>query len=169
MNNELTQGDIDKMQAEIDYLESTVHPKKVQDIQEARALGDLSENYEYKTAKRELGLCNSRIRYLKRMISTAHIVKTGADSDGIGIYDKIKILCEDEDEPEWIEIATTVRQDVLSEVPRIGNTSPMGKALLGHKKGEHVTVKADSGYTYDVEILEIEKCTGDSDAPINSY
>ena len=71
MYNELTEVDIRKMQEEIDYRMRVVRPKCVEDLKTARAFGDLSENYEYKAAKQELRRCDSRLRYLKKMIETA--------------------------------------------------------------------------------------------------
>ena len=70
MYDELTQTDIDKMQAEIDYRTRVVRPKCIEDLKTARGFGDLSENYEYKAAKQELRRCDSRLRYLRRMIDT---------------------------------------------------------------------------------------------------
>ena len=71
MYNELSEVDIKKMQEEIDYRMRVVRPKCVEDVATAAAFGDRSENYEYKAAKQELRRCDSRLRYLRRMIATA--------------------------------------------------------------------------------------------------
>ena len=167
MYNELTKGDLKKMQEEIDYRLSVVRPKLMEDLQAARAMGDLSENFEYKTAKRELGKCNSRIRYLQRMINTARVISETSAADAVGLYDRVEILSEGDDETEWIQLVTTLRQNVLQGL--ISRESPLGKALMGHKVGERVQVRVDDGSTYEVEIRVIEKGTDDGSVPINRF
>jgi Transcription elongation factor len=167
MYNELTRGDLKKMQEEIDYRLSVVRPKLMEDLQAARAMGDLSENFEYKTAKRELGKCNSRIRYLQRMINTARVISETSAADAIGLYDRVEILSEGDDETEWIQLVTTLRQNVLQGL--ISRESPLGKALIGRKAGERVTVRVDDGSTYEVEIRSIEKGRDDGSVPINRF
>lgn len=167
MYNELTPGDIKKMQEEIDYRTSVVRPKLIEDLQAARAMGDLSENFEYKTAKRELGKCNSRIRYLNRMIATARVVSDQSAPDVVGLYDRLEILSEGDDETEWIEIVTTLRQNVLKGL--ISKESPLGKAVLGHRVGDHVIVHVDDSTQYDVEIRALEKGQDDGSVPINRF
>ena len=167
MYNELTKGDLKKMQEEIDYRLSVVRPKLMEDLQAARAMGDLSENFEYKTAKRELGKCNSRIRYLQRMINTARVISETSAADAVGLYDRVEILSEGDDETEWIQLVTTLRQNVLQGL--ISRESPLGKALMGHKVGERVQVRVDDGSTYEVEIHAIEKGTDDGSVPINRF
>ncbi|MBR3504620.1 MAG: transcription elongation factor GreA [Clostridia bacterium] len=167
MYNELTKGDLKKMQEEIDYRLSVVRPKLMEDLQAARAMGDLSENFEYKTAKRELGNCNSRIRYLQRMINTARIISERSAADAVGLYDRVEILSEGDDETEWIQLVTTLRQNVLQGL--ISRESPLGKALMGKKAGERVTVRVDDGSTYEVEIRTIEKGRDDGSVPINRF
>ena len=71
MNDELTAVDIRKMQEELEYRRIELRPKLIEDVKTAREFGDLSENFEYKSAKREKSRNDSRIRYLERMIKTA--------------------------------------------------------------------------------------------------
>ena len=167
MHDELTRGDLKKMQEEIDYRQSVLRPKLMEDLQAARALGDLSENFEYKTAKRALGKCNSRIRYLTRMINTARIISDRSAADEVGLYDRVEILSEGDDESEWIELVTTLRQNVLKGL--ISRESPLGKALMGQKAGARVTVTVDDGSSYEVTILTIEKGSDDGSVPINRF
>ena len=167
MHDELTRGDLKKMQEEIDYRQSVLRPKLMEDLQAARALGDLSENFEYKTAQRELGKCNSRIRYLTRMINTARIISDRSAADEVGLYDRVEILSEGDDESEWIELVTTLRQNVLKGL--ISRESPLGKALMGQKAGARVTVTVDDGSSYEVTILTIEKGSDDGSVPINRF
>ena len=167
MHDELTRGDLKKMQEEIDYRMTVVRPKLIEDLQAARAFGDLSENFEYKTAKRELGKCNSRIRYLQRMIATARAISEDGAADAVGLYDTVEILSEGDEETEVIRLVTTIRQDVLHGL--ISRDSPMGKALMGRRAGDRVTVRPEGGEAYWVEIRSITKGSDDGSVPINNY
>ena len=92
MYDELTKQDIQKMQEEIDYRVQQLRPKLIEDVQTARAFGDLSENFEYKCAKQEKNRNDSRIRYLQRMIKTAKIIGDNSTADTVGLYDTVEIL-----------------------------------------------------------------------------
>ena len=101
------------------------------------------------------------------MISTAKIISDESAADVVGLYDRIEILSEGDEETEWIEIVTTLRQNVLEG--RISRESPLGKALLGRKAGERVTVHVNDETQYDVEIRTIEKGRDDGSVPINRF
>ena len=170
MHNELTRGDIKKMQEELDYRRITLRPKLLEEVQTARAFGDLSENFEYKAAKQEKNRNESRIRYLENMIKTAVIISdhTGSTRDGgIGLYDKVTVYMEDDDEEETFQIVTTMRQDALAGL--VSKESPVGKALLGHKVGDVVHIQVNDTFGYDAVIRRVEKGTDDGSIPISSY
>lgn len=167
MHDLLTQGDIDLMQKEIDERFHTLRPKMLDDLKTARAFGDLSENFEYKSAKRAIALNDSRIRYLQEMIASARIISDKSDPDRVGLFDEVTILPEDETEEEsWI-IVTMIRTDTLNG--RISLESPLGKALMGHREGETVTVQISSGASYRVRITKLKKGKDDGSIPINAY
>ena len=88
MYDKLTENDIKKMQEEIDYRKLVVRPKELEAVKEARAQGDLSENFEYKAAKQDKNRNESRIRYLEKMIKTAHVVSDTSKDDEVGINNK---------------------------------------------------------------------------------
>ena len=88
MYDELTEIDIQKMQEEIRYRVQELRPKLIEDVQTARAFGDLSENFEYKCAKQEKNRNESRIRYLERMIRTAKVISADSKEDVVGLFDK---------------------------------------------------------------------------------
>ena len=113
MHDELTQVDIDKMKEELDHRIKVLRPQLIEEVKVARGFGDLSENFEYKAAKREKNRNDSRIRYLQRMINTAHVISENSAADAIGLYDRVEILSEGDDETEWIQLVTTLRQNVL--------------------------------------------------------
>ena len=167
MYNELTQKDIDKMQAELDDRILRQRPALIEEVQRTRAFGDLSENYEYKAAKQAKNRNESRIRYLQNMIKTAKIIEDHSDAGEVGLFDKVTLYLEEDDETMEVQVCTTVRTD-----PRRGfvsKESPLGGAILGHHAGERVTVHVNAQYSYEVEIRSIEKSTDDGSAPLLSY
>lgn len=167
MYNELTEVDIRKMQEEIDYRMREVRPKCVKDLQDARAFGDLSENFEYKAAKQELRRCDSRLRYLRRMIETARVIQSDSAADAVGLFDTVDVYFEEDDEVERLRIMTTLREDALNGI--ISKESPLGKAILGHKVGDRVLVRVNDDVSYYVQIRALEKGTDDDSLPIHSY
>lgn len=167
MYNELTEVDIQKMQEEIDYRMREVRPKCVEDLQTARAFGDLSENYEYKAAKQELRRCDSRIRYLQKMIETARVIKPEQASDAVSLFDTVTIYFPEDDEEETWRIVTTLREDVMNGL--ISKESPLGRALLNHKVGDTVHVKVSDSVEYDVVIRAITKGEDDASLRIREF
>lgn len=167
MYDELTQVDIQKMQEEIDYRMRVVRPKCVEDLKTARAFGDLSENYEYKAAKQELRRCDSRLRYLRRMISTAKVIHVEEKDGVVQLFDRVELYYEEDGETETIQLMTTLRQDALSGI--ISKESPLGRALLGRRVGERVEVRVNPQVSYFVQIRRISKGSDDESLPISSY
>lgn len=167
MRDNLTQSDIDKMEKEIEYRKIVLRPKLIEDVKVARAQGDLSENFEYYAAKREKNINESRIRYLDRMVRTANIIDDSSAADEVGINNTVTVELVDEGEIEQYKIVTTIRSNSL--IGYISIESPMGKALIGHKIGDRVTVKANDNYSYDVIINDIDKSTDDATDEISQY
>ena len=168
MYNELTEVDIKKMQEEIDYRMKVVRPKCIEDLQTARGFGDLSENYEYKAAKQELRRCDSRLRYLRRMIDTAKVIKPeAAPADKVGLFDAVEVYFEDDDETETYRIVTTLREDVLAGI--ISKESPVGRALMGRRVGDRVKVTVNEDVSYYVQIRSIKKGEDDDSLSIHSF
>ncbi len=167
MYNELSEVDIRKMQEEIDQIMKERRPRCVEDLKTARGFGDLSENYEYKAAKQELRRCDSRLRYLKKMIETAKVIKPVSDSNTVGLFDTVEVFFEDEGESDTYRIMTTLREDVMSGI--ISKESPLGRAVMGHKVGDRVKVHASDTVEYFVRIQSLKKGTDDDSLPIRSY
>ena len=113
MYDELTEVDIKKMQEEINYRTRVLRPQLIEEVQTARAFGDLSENYEYKCAKQAKNRNDSRIRYLENMIKTAVVIDGTAAGDGVALFDKVTFYLEEEETEETIQLVTTLRQDAL--------------------------------------------------------
>ena len=167
MNDELTAVDIKKMQEEVEYRRLTLRPQLIEDVKVAREFGDLSENFEYKAAKREKNRNDSRIRYLERMIKTAHVIEDNSAADEIGLFDKVTIYIEEDEEEQEIRIVTTLRQNALKGL--ISKESPVGKAVMGHKEGDRVLVEVNESYSYYIQIRKVEKGSDDDSLPISMY
>ena len=167
MNDELTAVDIKKMQEELDYRRIQLRPQLIEDVKTAREFGDLSENFEYKSAKREKGRNESRIRYLERMIKTAKVIDVSSAPDEIGLFDKVTIYIEEDEEEQQIQLVTTLRQNALKGL--ISKESPVGKAVLGHKAGDRVLVEVNPDFSYYIQIKDVQKGTDDDSLPISSY
>ena len=136
-------------------------------MKEARSLGDLSENEEYRAARRANGRNESRIRFLQKMVKTAKVIKVESKPDEVGLFDKIEVLYEDTNEKEMLMISTTTRLDLANGI--ISKESPFGKAVLGKKVGDRIDVKVSPDYTYTVKILSITKGKDDESIPLNGY
>lgn len=158
MYNQLTKQDIKKMEEEIEYRKLVVRKEALEAVKEARAHGDLSENFEYHAAKKEKNRNESRIRYLERMIKTAHVIDDSSAEDEVGMNNTVTIYVEEDDEEETFKLVTTVRGDSLHGL--ISIESPIGKAVFGHKVGDRVEVKVNADYSYMVEIRKIENTEG---------
>lgn len=167
MYDQLTKGDLEKIQKEIKQRKEVTRWELLEAVKTARAQGDLSENFEYYAAKREKNRNESRIRYLERMIKTAHIIEDDAPADAVGLNNKVTVRIEEDQTEETYRIVTTIRGDVLDGL--ISNVSPVGKALLGHKVGDTVTVNVSDDYSYGMTILKIEKTNDESTDKIKSY
>ena len=167
MHNELTQKDIQMMRDELDYRRIQLRPKLLEAVKEARGFGDLSENFEYKCAKRDKNRNDSRIRYLQNMIKTAVVIDGTSQGEGIALFDKVTFLVEDDGTQETIQLVTTLRQDALKGL--ISKESPVGKALLGHKVGDRVKIQVSDTFAYYVQIQQVEKTGEDPDLPISTF
>ena len=167
MHNQLTENDIKKMEEEIEYRKLIVRKEAIEAVKEARAQGDLCENFEYYAAKRDKNKNESRIRYLERMIKTAQVIEDTSKEDEVGLYNTVKLYFEEDDEVETYRIVTTVRGNTLNGSVSI--ESPIGKAVLGKKKGDRVYVKVSDSAGYYVVIQDIEKTHDDGTDKLRSF
>ena len=167
MYDELTIVDIKKMEEEIRYRRVELAPVLMAEMKRTREFGDLSENAEYKEAKREKRKNEARIRYLENMIRTARIIDIEETSEEISLFDKVKIYNEKMGQEREIQIVTTLRQNAL--LGYISKESPLGSALLGHKEGDRVEIVVSPTMSYYVKILSVTKGEDNEDLPISSY
>lgn len=167
MGERLTENDVKKIEAEIEYRKLTVRKEAIEAVKEARAQGDLSENFEYYAAKKDKNKNESRIRYLERMLKTAEIVSEDSKADEAGMNNVIEVYFEEDDETETYKLVTSIRGNSLDN--KISIESPLGKAILGHKEGDRVWVKINESAGYYIVIKKIMKNTDDTEDEIKSF
>ena len=167
MYDELTEVDIKKMEEEITYREDVLGPQLLAEMSRTRAFGDLSENAEYKEAKRDKRKNDGRIRYLENLIRTAKVIEIEEDSDSVTLFDKVTVFNEKMNQEKTIQIVTTLRQNAL--LGFVSKESPLGSALLGKKVGDRVKITVSDTMSYYVKILSIEKGEDNTELPISEY
>ena len=167
MAEKMTEQDIKKIKEEIEYRKRVVRKEAIEAVKEARAQGDLSENFEYYAAKRDKNRNESRIRYLERILNNAQVIEDTTAEDEVGLYTQVELFLEDTKEIMSIKLVTSIRGNSLEG--RISIDSPIGKAILGHKVGERVYVKVSDDFGYYAQIKSITKLEDDGTDDIRSY
>ena len=167
MYNELTEVDIKKMKDELKERSNILRPKLSDDVKEARSLGDLSENAEYRSAKRAFCRNESRIRYLEKMIRTAKVISIDSAPDEVGLFDRITVYYEDTGDCEDLTLSTMTRLDLEKGI--ICKDSSFGKAIIGKKVGDRILVQVNEDYSYFVVIKKIIKGQDDESIPLTEY
>ncbi len=162
---ELTQVEIEKIKEEIRNRQQEVTPHLIEEVRRTRALGDLSENDEYRSARRELNRNYSRIHHLESMLEEAVVVTYESLDDQVGLFDTVTVWDEDEEEENTITLVTPLRNDILRNL--ISKDSPLGSALIGHRVGDRVEVRVNESYRYTVEIRALKKGKDDATLRIN--
>lgn len=167
MHDELTQSDIDKIKEEIEYRKLVVRKQAIEAVKEARAQGDLSENFEYYAAKKDKNQNESRIRYLERVLKTCVLVSDQSREDEAGINNTVTVWFEDEGEEENYKLVTTVRGNSLKG--RISIESPLGKAIFGRRAGDRAYVDLGGGNGYYIVIRRIENTAESDEDTLRKY
>lgn len=155
LHEKLTASDAKKIQDEIEHRKLVIRKEALESVKEARAHGDLSENFEYKAAKQYKNQNESRIRYLERLLKNAVIIEDHSKSDEIGLDSVVLVYIPEDEEEEEYKIVTSIRGNSMNGY--ISIESPLGKALLGHKVGDTVHIQVNASYGYDVEIRRISQ------------
>ena len=167
MREQLTKSDVKKIEQEIEHRKLVVRKEALEALKEARAQGDLSENFEYYAAKRDKNKNESRIRYLERMLKSAQIISDESKDDEVGLNNTIELYFEEDDCTETYRLVTSIRGNSLKGL--ISTESPIGKAVLKHKVGDRVLVETGSGDGYYVVIRSIMNTTEDEQDKIRTY
>jgi transcription elongation factor GreA len=152
----VTKDGLKKLKDELEHLKTVRRLEVAQRLKEAISYGDLSENSEYEEAKNEQAFVEGRIYELEEKIKHARIITdrktSGGKEVGIGTTVTIRRLEKDGDEPESYTIVGATEADPFQQ--KISNESPIGKALLGHYKGDQVQVSTPAG-AQSYEILKV--------------
>lgn len=168
MHDKLTRQDIALMEKELEDRRMNIRPAIMEEVKRTRAFGDLSENYEYKAAKDAQRKNDSRMRYLENMIKTAKIIdENKGRPGGAKLYDRVTLWLPEDEEEMVIQVVSTVRTNPSEG--RISLESPLGKAVLGAKVGDVLTIRVNDSYAYDAEIRAIEEAADDGTAPLLPY
>ena len=155
LHEKLTESDVKKIQKEIEHRKLVIRKEALESVKEARAHGDLSENFEYKAAKQYKNQNESRIRYLERILRNAEIIEDIWDEDVVGLNSVVSVYIEEDDEEAEYKIVTAIRGNSLKGYVSI--ESPLGKALIGHRVGECVEIRVNESYSYEVRIISVKK------------
>ena len=167
MHNELTEQDLEMMRKELDHRKLELMPELIEEVKRTRAFGDLSENFEYKAAKKFKNENESRIRYLEKMIKTAVIVSEDSPEDEVGMNNTVDIYFEEDDVTETYKLVTTVRSNSLKNL--ISRESPLGAAIFGHKVGDRCEVHVNDNYSYFVQIKRIVNTMDDGTDELRKF
>jgi transcription elongation factor GreA len=167
LREQLTKSDVKKIEEEITHRKLVIRKEAIEAVKEARAQGDLSENFEYYAAKKYKNQNESRIRYLEKMLRTATIVTDRSKEDEIGINNTVELYFEDDDEVETYRLVTSIRGNSMKGL--ISIESPLGKAIKGHREGDRVHVRVNETVGYDVVVKKIIKTEDDSQDSIRGF
>ncbi|MGN0354583.1 MAG: transcription elongation factor GreA [Muricoprocola sp.] len=167
MGEQLTKSDVKKIEEEIEYRKLVVRKEALEAVKEARAQGDLSENFEYHAAKKDKNSNESRIRYLERLLKNARIVSDESRDDEVGINKVVEVYFEEDDETEKYKLVTSIRGNSMKGL--ISIESPLGKAIRGHKVDDRVFVKINDNVGYYVVIKSISEEQDDSEDTIRRF
>lgn len=167
MGENLTPSDVEKIQKEIEHRKLVVRKETIEAVKEARAQGDLSENFEYYAAKKDKNQNESRIRYLERMLKNATIIEDESSEDEVGINTIVTLYIPEDDCEETYKLVTSIRSSSLRDMVSI--ESPLGKAIRGKRVGDTAIVKVNPEYSYEVVIRKIDKSVSDEDDQIRKF
>ncbi len=152
MYNYLTEEALNKLRDELEYRKTVVRKNINEDLKEARAHGDLSENFEYKAAKKDRADNNRRMGYLDRMIRTAVLITDVIKDDEVGIGKQVTLQFIEENEIATFTMVTTIDADPIEN--KISIECPLGKSIYKQRLGEEVTIDSPDG-SYTVKIEKI--------------
>ena len=149
----LTEEGLKKFEEELYHLKNVERLKVREEIKEAKAQGDLSENADYDAARDRQAEIESRIQYLENLITHATIIRNDLTSDTVSVGCTVELLSLDENEHDVYTIVGSAEADPVNG--KISNESPLGSAIVNHKVGDKVYVKSESGEEFWVMIHEI--------------
>jgi transcription elongation factor GreA len=152
-NYKLTEAGFEKLKVELDQLKDVDRKKNLEALRDARAQGDLSENADYDAARDEQARIEARIKEIENLLKHAEIIKeTNSKVVSIGKTVQIKFLVNNSVK----EYTVVGHLEANPLAGKISNESPIGKSLIGMRKGAKITFKAETGNEIKIEILDIK-------------
>ncbi len=170
MYEKMTKGDIAKLQKELDERKLVIRHQILDELKEAKAQGDLSENFEYHAAKRARSQNESRIRYLQGMINTAIVIDDDRAKEEAGVValnKPVTLYFPEDDETEEIRIVTSIRGNSVNGL--ISIESPIGKAIMHKKEGDTAFVRVNDNVGYEVVIQKVGDAVDEEDDRIRGF
>jgi transcription elongation factor GreA len=150
----LTPEGLDKLKQEIEYLSTTKRREVAERIKEAREFGDISENSEYDDAKNEQAMLEARIATLEDKLRSASVIDASElSSDVVRVGSQVQVKDSAGKSSTYTIVGST---EADPSANRLSNESPVGKALVGRKKGDAVTVQLPNGKSRELTVTKIE-------------
>ena len=144
----LSRDGLEKLRAELDEMTSVKRTEVALRIHDAKEHGDLSENAEYEDAKNEQAFVEGRIQTLEALIKNHTIIDENHSTDHVQIGSTVEVDSDDDGRQSFTIVGSTEARPAEG---RISNESPVGRALLGRKKGDKIVVKVPAGdFTYKI-------------------
>lgn len=150
---ELTQAGLDQLKDELKELVEVKRKENLEAIKEARAQGDLSENTDYDAARNEQARIEARIAEIKEIIKNVKIIKTNDDSSVVNIGKEVVLYFVDKDKEATYQLVGTIEANPKNG--KISIDSPLGKAIRNKEEGDTVTVKSETGKSFNVVIKKV--------------
>jgi transcription elongation factor GreA len=150
----LTPEGLEKLKAELEELQTTRRRAVAERIKEAREFGDISENSEYDDAKHEQAMLETRIAAIEEKLRSATVITADdVSTDEVQVGSVVHIKDEGGKSVQYTIVGSSEADPAAR---KLSNESPVGRALIGHKKGETVTVQLPNGKSRDLKITKIE-------------
>ena len=140
-----------ELETELNELKTVVRPRVIKDLKDARAQGDLSENADYDAARDEQAQVEARIKELEYKLEHSVIAET--KEKGVATIGSTIVVSYDDDDEEEFKIVGSMEADPFEN--KISNESPIGKAVIGHKKGESIEVESPNG-SYTIILKDVK-------------
>lgn len=151
----LTPEGLEKLKEELEHLSTEKRREVAARIKEAREFGDISENSEYDDAKNEQAMLESRILTLEEKLRSAQVIDADeVSTDVVGIGTTVHVKDEKTEKTQKFTIVGSAEADMAQM--KLSNESPVGRALMGHKKNEVVSVQVPKGPARKLKITKIE-------------
>jgi len=167
MGERLTKKDIEKIEAEIEDRKLNQRKQLIEEVKEARAQGDLSENFEYYAAKKAKNQNESRIRYLENMLKHATVVEDTSAEGKVSMNNTVTLYFPEDDLTETYKLVTSIRSNSLKG--KISIESPVGKAIVGKSVGDECMVEVNSDVRYPVRIVSIDQTSDEEGDEIKRF